>query len=84
MLLLLLLSCALLSWFTMMNDRNTIAAPTQYSGLAYCPCRIIWPTRESGMVRLRPTVTTSGVVRSMAYAQQMSETRDVTELTWKK
>ena len=32
------------------------------------------------MVRLRPTVTTSGEVRSIAYAQQTSEKREVVEL----
>lgn len=51
-------------------------APAQYNGVAYSPCRKIWPTRDSGIVRLRPTVTTSGEVKSIAYAQQMSDRRE--------
>jgi hypothetical protein len=63
-----------------MNEKKTIAAPTQYMALEYWACRKIWATRDRGIVRLMPTVTTSGVVRSIAYAQQMSDTREVTEL----
>lgn len=35
---------------------------------------------DSGIVRLSPTVTMSGEVRSIAYAQQKSEIKDVAEL----
>lgn len=59
-------SWVLLSWLTTMNDKKTIAAPNQYTGDAYWDCRNICPTKDSGMVRLRPTVTTRGVVRSIA------------------
>ena len=37
--------------------------------------------RDSGMFRDRPTVTTSGVVRSMAYAQRMSLKKEAAEFT---
>ena len=40
---------------------------------------------DSGIVKLSPTVTTSGEVRSIAYAQQKSEIKDVAEFncsTW--
>lgn len=59
-------SWGLLSCCTTKNDKNTIAAPTQYIGLEYWDCRTICPIRESGMVILSPTVTISGVVRSIA------------------
>lgn len=57
-----------------------MAAPIQYMKLEYCPCKKIWAMRESGIVRLRPTVTTKGVVRSIEYAQQISDTNEVSEL----
>jgi hypothetical protein len=38
--------------------------------------------RDSGMFSDKPTVTTSGVVSSMAYAQRMSLKKDAVELTW--
>jgi hypothetical protein len=41
---------------------------------------IISPIRERGMERDSPTVTTSGVVRSIAYAQDMSLTKEAIEL----
>merc|ERR1711916_343489 len=53
-----------------------IAAPTQYNADAYCASNTICPTRLHGIVRLRPTVTISGEVSSMAYAQQKSDMRD--------
>ena len=70
----------LLSWFTTRNEKKTTAAPIQYMALEYWCCKIIWATRDKGIVRLRPTVTTSGEVRNIAYAQQMSEAREVAEL----
>ena len=71
----------LLSWFTTRNEQKTTAAPIQYMALEYWPCRKIWAMRDRGIVKLRPTVTTRGVVRSIAYAQQMSEASEVAELT---
>lgn len=38
--------------------------------------------RDSGIVSDRPTVTTSGVVRSIAYAQDMSLMKDEIELSY--
>lgn len=52
------------------NERTTTAAPAQYSKLADCELSIICPIRDIGIVNDRPTDTISGVVRSMAYAQQ--------------
>jgi hypothetical protein len=52
------------------KDRRTIQAPTQYKALEYWELKIICPIKESGIVMEIPTVTTNGVVRSMAYAQQ--------------
>ena len=72
-------SC-LLSWFTTRNEQKTTAAPIQYMALEYWCCKKIWTTRDKGIVRLRPTVTTRGEVRNIAYAQQMSEVREVAEL----
>jgi len=43
-----------------------ITAPTQYTALEYWASMIIWPIRESGIVKLSPTVTMRGEVRSMA------------------
>ena len=77
-------SSALLSWLTTKNDRKTITAPSQYTGDAYWDCRNISPTKDSGIVRLRPTVTTRGVVRSIAYAHAISEMNDESELTLRK
>lgn len=37
---------------------------------------------DSGMVRDRPTVTTNGVVRSMASAQERSLTKDAMAFTY--
>jgi hypothetical protein len=45
-------------------------APSQYQALEYCELSKICPIRDRGMVIEIPTVTTNGVVRSMAYAQQ--------------
>jgi len=56
-------------------------APTQYTQLEYCEYWIISPISESGIVSEMPTVTTSGVVRSMAYAHDMSLKNDAIELT---
>lgn len=70
----------LLSWFTTRNEQTTSTAPIQYMALEYWPCRKIWATRDRGIVKLRPTVTTNGVVRSIAYAQQISEASEVAEL----
>lgn len=56
-------------------------APTQYIQLEYCPYWIISPINDSGIVKERPTVTTRGEVRSMAYAQHMSLTKEDTELS---
>ncbi len=39
--------------------------------------------RERGMVKLRPTVTTKGDVSNIAYAQQMSEMKEVAEFICK-
>jgi len=58
------------------KDSTMIAAPTQYNADAYCESNSICPTKLHGMVKLRPTVTISGEVSSIAYAQQKSETRD--------
>jgi hypothetical protein len=69
-----------LSWFTNRKDTNTTAAPIQYIMLAYCWYWIISPMSDSGIVRDKPTVTTKGVVSSMAYAQDMSLTKDASEL----
>lgn len=57
-------------------------APTQYRPLEYCELKIICPMRDSGIVSDNPTVTTNGVVRSMAYAQQKSLIRDDKELAY--
>lgn len=65
-----------------MNEKNTTAAPSQYARLEFWALSIIWPISDSGIVRLSPTVTTSGEVRSIAYAQQKSETKDVAELIY--
>jgi len=48
------------------KERKTIHAPTQYNALEYCELRIICPTRDRGMVKDNPTVTTKGVVKSIA------------------
>lgn len=55
-----------LSWLMNRKEMKTIPAPIQYMALEYCAYCTISPMRESGMVMDRPTVTTSGVVRSMA------------------
>lgn len=52
------------------KEKNTMKAPTQYNPLEYCDRRIICPIKDSGIVKDSPTVTTSGVVNSIAYAQQ--------------
>ena len=49
-----------------MNDRSTIKAPSQYVKLEVCEFKIICPTRDSGIVKLNPTVTTSGDVNNIA------------------
>ena len=55
-------------------------APIQYNTPEVCEYSIISPIRESGMVKLSPTVVTKGDVSSIEYAQQRSEMRDVAEL----
>lgn len=62
------------------KDRNTIPAPTQYVPAECCEFKKIWPTIDRGMVRLSPTVTTSGEVSSIEYAQQKSDISDAAEL----
>jgi hypothetical protein len=52
------------------KERRTIKAPTQYRALEYCELNMICPISDSGIVMDNPTVTTNGVVRSIAYAQQ--------------
>ena len=42
---------------------------------------IIWPISDSGMVKDNPTVTSTGDIKSIAYAQATSETSDITALT---
>ena len=49
--------------------------------LEVCEFRIICPTSESGIVKLKPTVTTKGDVSNIAYAQQMSDTKETVALT---
>jgi len=66
------------------NDSKTTQAPTQYRNPEVCEYSIISPIRESGMVRLSPTVVTKGDVSNIEYAQQRSETREVAELIWVK
>ena len=50
--------------------------------LEYCWYWNISPMSDSGMVRDRPTVTTNGVVRSMASAQDRSLTKDAMAFTY--
>ena len=66
-----------------MKERNTTPAPIQYTKLEVCELIIIWPTSESGIERLMPTVTTRGEVSNIAYAQQKSDTKEVVELIYK-
>ena len=66
-----------------MNDNKTMQAPIQYETLEVCEYSIIWPIKDSGMVRLSPTVVTRGDVKSIEYAQQISETKEVAELICK-
>jgi hypothetical protein len=73
---------SLLSWLMNKNDTNTTAAPIQYTMLEYCWYCIISPIRDSGIVSDRPTVTTSGVVRSIAYAHDMSLMKDDIEFAY--
>ena len=73
-----------LSWLSLLtntNDTNTTAAPIQYTKLEYWPYWIISPMSDSGIVRDRPTVTTSGVVKSMANAHDRSLANEASELT---
>ena len=65
-----------------MNDINTIDAPIQYVGLVVCEFNMICPTSDSGIERLKPTVTANGDVNNSAYAQQKSEIRDVREFNY--
>jgi hypothetical protein len=65
------------------NDINTMPAPTQYTQLEYCEYWIISPMSDRGMFRESPTVTTRGVVRSIAYAQRMSLRKEDAEFTCK-
>lgn len=74
-------SSSLLSWLTKRNDTSTTQAPTQYIQLEYCAYWIISPMSDSGIVSESPTVTISGVVKSMAYAQDMSLIKEESELS---
>jgi hypothetical protein len=76
-----LASLSWLSWLTNRNDTKTTAAPSQYIRLEYLPYCTISPISERGIVRDRPTVTTSGVVRSSAMAHDTSLIYDANELT---
>lgn len=72
------------SWLSLLTNKkeiNTTPAPTQYTQLEYCEYWIISPISDSGMFSDKPTVTTSGVVSSIAYAQRMSLKKDAVELT---
>lgn len=62
------------------KEMRTTAAPTQYTQLEYCEYCIISPMSDKGIVRDRPTVTTRGVVSSMAYAHDMSLMKEDREL----
>ena len=64
------------------NANNTMHAPSQYNTPFVCEYSIIWPIRDNGIVRLSPTVVTSGDVRSIEYAQHISETSEVAELIY--
>lgn len=64
------------------NDKNTIPAPIQYVTLDPWEFSMICPTKDKGIVKLSPTVTTSGVVSNIEYAQQKSDTRDAAELIY--
>lgn len=75
-------SSSLTSWLINTKERKTIPAPIQYVRLDFCEFKIIWPTRDSGIVRLRPTATTNGEVKRFEYIQQRSETSEVAEFTW--
>lgn len=68
------------AWFTIINEKNTNVAPIQYSALEYRFCITICPINDSGIVRLSPTVTINGVVRSIAYAHATSDTSDTPAL----
>ena len=57
-------------------------APSQYNKPLVCEYSIIWPIRETGIVRLSPTVVTNGDVRSIEYDQQISDTSEVIELIY--
>lgn len=59
-----------LSWLMKRKERTMTNAPTQYNPLEYCELIIICPTKDRGIVNDSPTVTTSGVVRSIAYAHE--------------
>lgn len=52
------------------KEITTIKAPTQYKALEYWRLKTICPISDRGIVNDNPTVTTNGVVRSIAYAQQ--------------
>ncbi len=54
------------------NEATTKAAPTQYIQLENCAYWIISPMSDRGIVSDSPTVTTSGVVSSVAYAHDKS------------
>ena len=73
---------SLLSWFIIKNEHSTINDPTQYSILEYWLLSIICPINDNGIVIDSPTVTTKGVVRSIAYAQQRSAMNDDAELAY--
>lgn len=64
-----------------MNDIRIMMAPIQYATLTVCELRTICPTSEIGIVKLNPTVTTNGDVKSIAYAQVISDTREMTPFT---
>lgn len=61
---------------------KTMQAPSQYNKPLVCEYSIIWPIRDRGIVRLSPTVVTNGDVRSIEYAQQISDTSEVVELIY--
>lgn len=64
------------------NDKTTMPAPIQYVPLDCWELRMIWPTIDRGIVKLSPTVVTSGEVSSIEYAQQKSDTSDTAELIY--
>lgn len=62
---------------------KTTSAPIQYMKLEYWPYWSISPTNERGIVSDNPTVTTSGVVRSIASAHEMSLINDDNEFVYR-